>query len=88
MGNHEVWALEMNGKNCLFGTIFESGYLPENHFEIQEYDFLIILVHIMTDFLAEASSEVFIEAWDKLSAQFGEILALPFSDRLGEINHV
>lgn len=77
----------MNGKNCLFGTIFESGYLPENKFLIQEYDFLIILVHIMTDFQAEANSEVFTEAWDKLSVQFEEILALPFLDILEEINH-
>ena len=36
----------------------------------------------MIDYLVEANSEVFMEVWDKLIAQFEGILALPFSDKL------
>lgn len=52
---------EMNEKNHLSEKILESGCLPENHDENQEYDFLIILVDMMIDYLVEVNSEVFME---------------------------
>ena len=84
--NREVWVHEMNEKNHLSEKILESGCLPENHDENQEYDFLIILVDMMIDYLVEVNSEVFMEVQDKLIAQFEGILALPFSDKLEGIN--
>jgi hypothetical protein len=59
--NREVWVHEMNEKNHLSEKILESGCLPENHDENQEYDFLIILVDMMIDYLVEVNSEVFME---------------------------
>lgn len=52
---------EMSEKNHLSEKIIESGYLPENHYENQEYDFLITLVDMMIDYLVEVNSEVFME---------------------------